>query len=133
MIKKDVVTCFLKYEDKIFIGLRSSKVRTYPGKWASVSGSIEEDPYQTALEEVGDEVHLTKNDVELVRVGDVLEVQDKNYDTLFRVHPYLFECKHPEKIKLDWEHTEYKWIRPEEISNFETVPKLKEAFEKVSE
>jgi hypothetical protein len=27
------------------------------------------------------------------------------------------------KIKLGWEHTEYKWIKPEELKIFGTVPK----------
>ena len=132
MIKKDVVTCFLEDEGKILIARRSSKVGTYQGRWAGISGYMEEDPYRTALNELKEEVSLTKNDVELVRTGDVLEVQDERLNTLWRVHPYLFKCKYPEKIKLDWEHKEYRWIRPEEISNYETVPKLKETFEKVS-
>jgi len=41
------------------------------------------------------------------------------------VHPYLFRIEDRGKIKIDWEHKETKWIKPEEIGNYQTVPKLK--------
>jgi hypothetical protein len=33
---------------------------------------------------------------------------------------------------LDWEHDQYKWIRPAEIENYDTVPRLKEALDRVA-
>jgi hypothetical protein len=35
------------------------------------------------------------------------------------------------QIQLDWEHTEYTWILPDEISSYETVPKLAESLSRV--
>ena len=37
-------------------------------------------------------------------------------------HFYLVQ-KTPE-IKLNWENSEFKWIKPNEIKNYETVPEL---------
>ena len=43
---------------------------------------------------------------------------------------YLVELSTPE-IKLDWEHTDYRWISPDEIDNFETTPGLTKDLKKV--
>jgi hypothetical protein len=34
----------------------------------------------------------------------------------------------PDAISLDWEATEMRWIVPSEILDYETVPKLEEAY-----
>ena len=34
-------------------------------------------------------------------------------------------------VNLDWEHDQYKWVNPKEIENYDTVPKLKEALDRV--
>jgi hypothetical protein len=33
---------------------------------------------------------------------------------------------------LDWEHDHYTWIKPAEIENYDTVPRLKEALDRVA-
>jgi len=35
------------------------------------------------------------------------------------------------KIRIDWEHTQFKWIKPHEIDNYTTMPKLKETLAQV--
>jgi len=106
-------------------------VGTYQGKWAGVSGYIEKSPDEQALTEIEEETKLTSEDVQLVKKGPPLEVIDQKLDRKWIVHPYLFQVKDPSKINIDWEHKEIKWIHPEEIDNFETVPKLKETLERV--
>jgi len=48
------------------------------------------------------------------------------------VHPFLFHVKAPEKIKIDWEHTEVKWIKPRELAKYKTVPGLDKALARVT-
>lgn len=36
-----------------------------------------------------------------------------------------------EKLKIDWEHTVCKWIKPEEIKDYQTVPRLEKAWRRV--
>jgi len=38
----------------------------------------------------------------------------------------LFKIKEKRKIKIDWEHSQYRWISPSQIQKFEIVPHLKE-------
>ncbi len=43
------------------------------------------------------------------------------------MHPFIVELKEKPEIKLDWEHTEYKWVKLEDVNNLEnTVPDLHE-------
>jgi 8-oxo-dGTP pyrophosphatase MutT (NUDIX family) len=127
---KHVVTCFLLYDDKVLILKRSDKVRTHKNKWAGVSGYIEpgETPEVTAMKEIREETGLSDDDVELVRTGEPLHVQDDT--TVWVVHPYLFKTR-TMNITIDWEHTEYRWILPEELQNFDFVVFLDHALSAV--
>ena len=134
MEERHVVTCFLEYESKILLLRRSERVGTYRGRWAGVSGYIEEgnSPYEQALEEIREETGLGDEDIQLVREGEPLEVIDEEIGRKWIVHPFRFRVIRPEKIKIDWEHTEMKWIDPEEMEQYETVPKLAETWERVA-
>jgi len=89
-----------------------------------------EDPLQRARIEIEEEVGLDSAQATLVRSGEPLRALDEEKNTVWIVHPFLFEIRE-RKIQLDWEHTESKWIEADELSSYETVPKLKEAFERV--
>ncbi len=134
MEERYVVTCFLEYDNKILLLRRSERVGVYRGRWAGVSGYIEEGntPYEQALEEIREEIGLGGEDIQLVREGELLEVIDEEIGRKWIVHPFRFRVIRPEKIKIDWEHTEMKWIDPEEIEQYETVPKLAETWERVA-
>ena len=48
------------------------------------------------------------------------------------MHPFLFSVP-PVEIRLDWEHTEYEWVEPEEIGRRPTVAKLVEVYRSATE
>ncbi len=127
MRKINVVTAFLEHDGKILILKRSDKVRTMKGKWAGISGYIEENEtaLKRALKEIEEEVGLKKEDVKLVRAGEPLQVPDKERDILWIVYSHLFKTSNI-NVKLDWEHDEYKWIDPADIANYDTVLMLRE-------
>jgi len=134
MDERHVVTCFLEHGGQIMLLRRSEHVGTYRGKWAGVSGYIEEgsSPSQQAWTEIEEEAGLDVDDVELVREGLPLEVEDTQIGRKWVVHPFRFRVQKPEKIRIDWEHTEARWIAPEDIGRFETVPNLREAWQRVA-
>jgi ADP-ribose pyrophosphatase YjhB (NUDIX family) len=129
--EKHVVTCFLESQDKILLLKRSAKVSTYQGRWAGVSGYVEKSPDEQALTEIEEEISLGKEDIELVKRGEVLEVVDTKIGKKWIVHPYLFHIADPDKVKINWEHKEARWIDPKDIDKYETVPMLKETWERV--
>ena len=131
-----IVTSFLKFGDKILILRRSEEVSTYRGRWGGVSGFIEKDekPLERAVTEIKEETGLVKNDFELIREGRSFSFNDEDEGLNIRwvVHPFLFKTKH-ENIKIDKEHFEFKWINPDELEKYFTVPKLEESLKRVLE
>ncbi len=111
---------------------RSGQVGTYQGRWAGVSGYIEEKTAdEQALVEIAEETSLSKEDIKLLKKGEPLSVEDEKLGVSWVVHPYLFQIKDRGKINIDWEHKEIRWIKPENITNYETVPMLKETLDSV--
>jgi len=131
--EKRVVTCFLESDGEVLILRRSRQVGTYQGRWAGVSGYIETTADEQALVEIEEETGLSQEDIKLIKRGEPLSIEDERIGIKWVVHPYLFRIKDRGKIKIDWEHKETKWIKPEEIGNYQTVPKLKETLARVYE
>jgi len=129
--EKQVVTCFLEFENKVLLLRRSERVGSYQGRWAGVSGYIETTADKQALVEIKEETSLSGEDIKLIKKGKPLEVKDEKLGVKWVVHPYLFQIKDRDKIRIDWEHKEVKWIDPKDIGDFETVPMLKETLARV--
>ena len=122
----NIVTSFIKNDDKILILKRSDKVKTMKCLWAGVSGIIEnnETPLTRAKIEVFEEAGIHEEQIELLKAIQQIKIsslQYKNHE--WNIFPFLFKAKNPE-IKLNWENSEFKWIEPNEIKNYETVPEL---------
>ena len=129
--EKLVVTCFLESGGKILLLRRSRQVGSYQGIWAGVSGYVESPPDEQAVIEISEETGLDASDIRLQNKGEILVIDDDNLGTKWVVHPFLFHVITPEKVKIDWEHKEYKWIKPVDIDKYDTVPGLKNALERV--
>jgi ADP-ribose pyrophosphatase YjhB (NUDIX family) len=116
------------WTDFLELEIDTKKVGTYRGMWACVSGYIEEgeEAEETAFREITEELGLAKNDVKLLKKADVIHAKDNRM--LWVIHPFLFAANKTE-LNIDWEHVEYKWILPDEIVDYDTVPKLKETIE----
>lgn len=127
-----VITVFLIHEGKILLLKRSPKVRTMKGMWGGISGYLEnENPLVQALKEIREESGLLESQVDLLRSAEPLEARDTQVPNIvWIVHPYLFQST-TQSIKIDWEHDEYKWITPHDLEKYRTVPKLKDALEKL--
>lgn len=126
-----VVDVFVKYHDKILILKRSNEVSNYQGQWNCISGYLDElkPVYQKALEEIQEELGIGQDNVLSMRLGETYNFTDKG--KTYIVHPILVELKYQPTIKLDFEHTEYRWIEPEELRDFDVVPHTDEGLEKV--
>jgi 8-oxo-dGTP diphosphatase len=129
-----VVTCFLMRSDsggsRILIVQRSNRVGSYHAHWAGISGFIEEGvtPDEQAYTEIREETGLEHEQVRMLKRGAVVEYEDAAIGRHWYIHPFLFEVLAPDAIRIDWEANEMRWIGPSELQNYETVPKLAEAF-----
>ena len=131
--EKHVVTCFLKSKNEILILRRSQQVGSYQGRWAGVSGYIEARTTadEQAFIEIEEETRLCRKDFKLIKRGKPLPIEDEKLSIKWVVHPYLFHIEDRDKVKIDWEHKETRWINPKDINNYQTVPKLKETLAQV--
>ena len=129
--EKHVVTCFLESNGEILLLRRSQQVGSYHGRWAGVSGYVETTPDEQALTEIKEETSLQPEDLQLLRKGETLTVEDKELGVRWLVHPYLFHINDRGRIRIDWEHLESRWILPKKIGDFATVPRLKETLDSV--
>ncbi len=123
-----VVTSFIENEGEILILKRSEYVGTYQGKWAGVSGYVEENevPLERAINEIEEEVGL--RDLQMIREGE--PVLSRNEKNVWIIHPYLFHTESRE-VELDWEHTEHRWVEPGKVLEFDTVPRLEKTLGRV--
>ena len=123
----NIVTSFIKNGDRILILKRSDKVKSMKCLWAGVSGIIEKNdtsPLARAKTEILEETGINEEEIELLKSNERIKIeaaQYKNHEC--NIFPFLFKTKNLE-IKLNWENSDFKWIEPNEIKNYETVPEL---------
>ena len=121
-----IVTSFIKNSNKILILKRSNKVRSMKGLWSGVSGIIEnnENPKDRAKIEIFEEIGMTKDEISFIKSVEKIKISSPQYENHeWEVFPFLFETKET-KIKLNWENSEFKWIKVDELKNYKTVPNL---------
>ena len=130
LVRKDVVTAFIRHRERVLLLRRSDRVGSYQGRWAAVSGYLElPSPLAQALREIDEETGIPSDRLLLVREGVPLRVPAPERRTLWIVHPFLFELKAGDVgIRLDWESAEARWVEPEEIPHLDTVPQLAETW-----
>ncbi|MFM7795214.1 MAG: NUDIX domain-containing protein [Candidatus Nitrosotenuis sp.] len=121
-----IVTSFVTSEEKILILKRSNRVKSMKGLWGAVSGIIEgqEEPLERAKIEIFEEIGATSDSIELLKAGKDMMVSSPQYpDHQWQVFPFLFK-KNTTEVLLNWENSSYRWINPNEINQYETVPNL---------
>lgn len=128
-----VINCFVKYKDKVLILKRSNKVLAYKGKWNSVGGYIDENKpvKEKAIEELEEELKISRKTISRIKVGIPYEVRDESIKRTWIVFPVLAELNKAPKIMLDFEHTDFKWINPKDLLNYDIVPGLEQVLKKL--
>ena len=126
MRKTRIVTSFLNYNNKILILKRSEKVRSMKGLWSGVSGIIEnnESPIDRAKIEIYEEVGITQENITLVKSSKEITIESPQYKNhQWVIFPFSFHTDKKD-IKLNWENSEFRWINPSDLKEFNTVPSL---------
>ncbi|MFA6430577.1 MAG: NUDIX domain-containing protein [Candidatus Paceibacterota bacterium] len=118
-----VINCVLEYKGNILILERNKNMRLYPGYWNGISGFLDDDKglKEKVYEELKEEVGINKEDVISIKVGQIFDRDESKYKKTWIVHPILVKVK-TNKIKLDFENRNYKWIKLEEIKDFKLLP-----------
>lgn len=127
-----VITVVVKYKDHILIMKRSRKVGNYKGKWYIIGGYIDKPipPKEQAYAEIREETGIKKDMIKKMIAKGKITVSDKKINKAWIVYAFLAELKSKPRIKIDFEHTEYKWIKPSELGQFNRMPVLRRQISK---
>ena len=114
-----------------FLLLKRGEKEIYGGLWQMVSGKIRkgEKAYNAALREIKEETGLKPKRFWVTPNVNPFYSQEKNYISLIPV--FAAEVEENSKIIICKEHTEFKWIKPEEMKNYDTVTRLDKSLERV--
>ena len=105
-------------DNRILLLKRSPQRRTSPNKWQTPSGFLKEgeSAEEAVLREVEEETML---DGTITKSGKSFEILDEWARWI--IIPFLISVE-SDKVVIDTnEHSQFKWIRVDEISNFECV------------
>lgn len=110
------INIVVTHADKILLVKRSRELRLYPGKWDWICGFLDDDKSieEKAIEELGEELGLQEHQIESLTRGDVRMDESESYKKTWIIVPIHAEVT-TTKYTLDWEASEAKWFRPEEL------------------
>jgi len=117
-----VVTGIVECRDKFLILKKSPKDYSYPNKWSFCSGYVKEfeAAEDSVLREIKEETGLI---AKIIKKGKLLQKDDRKKGRSWVITPFLCRVK-SEKVCLDHENTDFRWINQKDIKNYETVPGL---------
>ena len=100
-----------------FLLLKRSPDQYYPNLWQMVSGKIKENEtaYNAALREIKEETDLVPENFWVAPTVNSFYSPDKDYICLLPV--FAAKVSFDSEIKISKEHTEFKWLSPEEAKN----------------
>ncbi len=124
-----VLVCFVFYKGKMILLKRSSQVRAYAGKWCSVAGYIDEAKAleEKAGRELEQELGVKSSDILSIALGEPYEFRDPELNKQWHIHPIAVTLRHAVEAAIDWEHADFEWIDPEQLAEYDTVPRLDES------
>ncbi len=104
----------------------------YKNLWSSLAGFIDDEkPIEDKIaEEITEELGLQKTQITRIAKSEIYTFKDEKLNRDWIRNLYLVEISNP-NIKLNWEHTDYRWISPDEIKDYETTPGFAEDLAKV--
>ena len=125
-----VISIFIRCKNEILILKRSDKVGSFRGKRNTVSGYMDEPKsiIEKAFEEIKEELGISPEFIYSIKIGKKYKTKMSGIKKTWIVHPVVVELKEKPDLKLDWEHTEFRWIKPQQIKDFDVVDKLEKAF-----
>jgi len=122
-VPKGAAVVIFDREGRVLLLLRPAFVTWMPHRWALPGGHIEEGerPIEAAVRETKEETTLVIIDPTEFYIspnGEVVyfAVRDQSGD-----------------VVIDWEHDDFAWVYPEDLTNYDRVPLLDEVVERAKE
>ena len=94
----------------------------YPNLWNGIGGFLDDEKSleEKIKEELSEETGIKENEIISIKRGEIFDLDDPTIGKTWIIHPALVEVS-TDKIFLDWEAGEYRWINPDELKNFDVA------------
>ncbi len=117
-----VVTGIVKSKGKVLILKKSPTDRNYPNRWSFCSGYVKEfeAAEDSVLREIKEETGL---DARILKKGRLFQKTDTKAKKSWVIFPFLCEAK-SQRVKLDHENVDFRWISRMDIKKYPAVPGL---------
>lgn len=118
-----VINCVLKYKNKILVVKRGDEVGFYEEYWNGISGFLDDKRSleQKVKDEIKEETGIRGKDIKSIKLGEIFDQEAPEYKKTWIVHPVLAEVS-TDKVKLDWEAENYKWVKLGETKSLKLLP-----------
>jgi len=128
-----VINCVLNYKGKILVIQRSENLAFYPNYWNGISGFLDDKKTleQKVKEELKEELGIGEKEIKSICVGEIFHQEALRYRKTWIVHPVLVNVR-TDKVKLNWEAKDYKWIRLRDAKKLKLLPGLEKVLERIS-
>jgi 8-oxo-dGTP diphosphatase len=113
-------------DDKILIVRRSQTDEWMPGHYGLPGGKLDEN--ETPTEALSREC---KEEVNLDILPKNLIFLPKNSNN--KEHAFFYTTKFNGELKLDFEHDDFQWVNPKNLSKYKVVPDLPDIIKEVLE
>ncbi|MBI4093089.1 MAG: alpha/beta fold hydrolase [Candidatus Kerfeldbacteria bacterium] len=123
------VAVFVMNKELLLIMKRSQLVGYYRGRWGVIGGHLHKGatPLEQAYAELREETGLRRSDLKLIRVGKTVRIVDSEKGKVWLSTSFLFESK-MQRVKLDWEHTAFKWVPVKSFPFKRSYPGIEKQF-----
>jgi len=127
-----VINCVVKNKNKILIVQRSKSLNFYPEFWSGVSGFLDDSQKlkQKVENEIKEELGIDRKNIISIKLGNIFHQEAPKYKKTWIVHPILVKVK-TNKIKLDWEAQDCRWIKFQDAKKFKLLPGFDRVLEEV--
>lgn len=116
------------WQDYILLVKRSHQVSFYPGKWNWVSGFVDElKPLREFVEqELGEETGIANEFITDMYFAKHIKQPDKTIGKTWIICPVVVGLTDQVEPVLDWEASDYEWVKKDQLTKFDTVPGVAE-------
>lgn len=124
--------CVVISNNEVLLLKRSPSKKYFPNKWAMVGATPlnqDDDMRAIALREIHDELGV---EGEIIKEGKEMIVTMKEDKKLKEWHVFPFLARiDTESVILNEEHTQFVWVKPEEIDKYDVPKELKPIFQRI--